>query len=152
MIRSILTLEKPRNQFREIKFRDIKSLEIEALKEDIKNSKLVKNCNDMSLDTLIETYDSELTVILNKHARVTTRRVRLQRREPWFNDIVKEAIREMRSHERKFTKHKFDTNYKNQFQAGVVKKWFLLWIAKSQSTMRMSSRTTEPTSTSYIEG
>ena len=48
---------------------------------DIANSKLTK-LDGETLETLVNVYNEELTKLMDKHAPVTTERVKKQRKEP----------------------------------------------------------------------
>ena len=65
---------------------------------DIANSKLTK-LDGETLDTLVNVYNEELTKLMDKHAPVTTERVKKQRKEPWHNDDVSFACKTMRTSE-----------------------------------------------------
>ena len=76
---------------------------MEKLNEDIQNSILVKD-PPQELEDLIECYNSTLTDILEKHAPLKEKVVRLQPHAPWYNNEIQKAKRERRKWERKYKK------------------------------------------------
>ena len=59
---------------------------------------------DEELEDLIECYNSTLTDILEKHAPLKEKVVRLQPHAPWYNNEIQKAKRERRKWERKYKK------------------------------------------------
>ena len=86
-----------------IKIRKLKDIDMEKLNEDIQNSILVKD-PPQELEDLIECYNSTLTDILEKHAPLKEKVIRLQPRAPWYNNDIQKAKRERRKWERKYIK------------------------------------------------
>ena len=56
------------------------------------------------MEDLIECYNSTLTDILEKHAPLKEKVVRLQPHAPWYNNEIQKAKRERRKWERKYKK------------------------------------------------
>ena len=86
-----------------IKVRKLKDIDMEKLNEDIQNSILVKD-PPQELEDLIKCYNSTLTDILEKHAPLKEKVIRLQPLAPWYNNEIQKAKRERRKWERKYKK------------------------------------------------
>ena len=96
-----LSLAKPPLPTKEISYRKIKSIDMDEFKLDIVNSGLPDLEGD-DVDALVETYNSTLTGILDKHAPVKTRKVTIHPHAPWLTDSIKEIKRDKRKAERKW--------------------------------------------------
>ena len=97
---------KPKRITNERQYRKIGEINIEKFRTDISNSILVKSYMEQGLEDLVKMYDDELTSILDKHAPIINRSVTNPKREPWYDSDVHDARKELRTHERKWTKSK----------------------------------------------
>ena len=92
----------------EIKYRDFKTFDENVFLEDLANSEIWKvEQIDNSNDALQEFYTHFLS-ILNKHAKIKTKRVRHQFKPEWLNKEINEA----RHNRDRYRKDKDDLNYK----------------------------------------
>ena len=91
-------------------YREIAKFDVESFKEDLERSDLVTANSNLQLNELVDLYDSELRTLLDKHAPLRKRTVRVQRREPWCNASVLEKRREMRAAERQWYSDRTDAN------------------------------------------
>ena len=90
---------------KETKFRKYSAIDIEKFKNDICDS-LIKVEENASCDELLEAYNSILTNLLNKHAPLQTKMVKIRTRSSWFNNEIYEAKVQKRKLERKWKKSK----------------------------------------------
>ena len=97
-------LDKPKRILNEKQYRKIKAIDLDEFKADIQNSKLVKDFQDYKLDDLVELYDTELLAILNKHAPIIHRKSSNPKREPWYDNNIQAARRDLRRYERIWSK------------------------------------------------
>ena len=94
---NILVAEK--NERKLIKFRKLRSINIEAFKQDILWSDLITKPASNSTD-LAEQYNSTLTSILDKHAPLRTKQVSEQSPNPWMTPDIQAAKNQRRYFER----------------------------------------------------
>ena len=94
-----LNIPKPNFMVKEIRFRQLKRVDIPTFKNDISSSELCVN-SFMDIDELSR-YDTTLSSILDKHAPMTTKRMVVRRVVPWFTDDLKKLKAERRKCERK---------------------------------------------------
>ena len=83
-----LSLPCPNSVIKELQYRKMKHLNLQAFKADITDSSL---CNDpcSDLDDLAQSYDYTLSHILEKHAPIQKKVVVVRPRIPWFNEELK---------------------------------------------------------------
>ena len=112
-IHCALNLTKPKRISNSKQYRKIGNINIEHFKTDIANSILVNNFLDYDLDKLVKLYDDELTAILDKHAPIIHRSVTNPKREPWYDNSIHSARKDLRTHERKWTKSKKELDKAN---------------------------------------
>ena len=74
---------KPGHEVKQISYRKLKSIDLDALRRDLVGSELC--CKDYTdLDELASSYNSTLTTLLDKHAPMKTKKVVCRQRLPWF--------------------------------------------------------------------
>ena len=96
---------KPPAVVKEINYRQLKAIDMDALRPDLRDSDLcTKEFTDV--DEMASCYNSTLQAILNKHAPLKTKTVVNRKRVPWFNSQMKAAIRARRKAERTWRKSK----------------------------------------------
>lgn len=100
-----LSIPRPNLTMKEIQFRKMKQINLEAFKTDITSSNLC-NVPWSSLDDLVECYDVTLSRILEKHAPLQRRVVVVRPRVPWFNEELKHLKAKRRKLEKKMLKSK----------------------------------------------
>ena len=83
-----LSFPCPNSVTKELQYRKMKHLNLQAFKADITRSSL---CNDLcsDLDDLTKSYDYTLSHILEKHAPIQKKVVVVKPRIPWFNEELK---------------------------------------------------------------
>ena len=83
-----LSLPCPNSVIKELQYRKMKHLNLQAFKADITDSSL---CNDpcSDLDDLAQSYDYTLSHILEKHAPIQKKVVVVRPRIPWFSEELK---------------------------------------------------------------
>lgn len=90
---------------KEISFRQLKSIDMDSLRVDLKESELCsKEFTD--LDELVTCYNSTLSSMLDKYAPLKTKTLLNRKCVPWFNKEIKDAIKARRRAERKWRKSK----------------------------------------------
>ena len=96
----ILNIPKPNFMVKEIRFRQLKRIDIPTFKNDISLSELCVN-SFTDIDELSRCYDTTLSSILDKHAPMTTKRMVVRPVVPWITDDLKKLKAERRKCERK---------------------------------------------------
>ena len=101
-----LLVNKPRFKKTHISYRKVKSINVDALCNDLSNSDLCKNMLSMELNDLVDCYNHTLSSSLDRHAPVNHKTVVKRPTVPWFNEEVKLAKRARRRAERKWRRTK----------------------------------------------
>ncbi len=84
-----LHVPKPPLIVKEVTFRKLRSIDVEAFSADLASSELVVNPpND--LGELVSAYSSTLGTLLDKHAPEKTRNMVDRPKEPWYTDQIKQ--------------------------------------------------------------
>ncbi len=95
--------EKPGLEKREIRYRKIKSIDHNAMKNDLQELANSYSKED-DLDTLVVTYESGLKCIMDKHAPVQTKMVTVRPLLSWYDPSLKVLKRSLRKAEQKWHK------------------------------------------------
>ena len=106
-----LSIRCPKQEKRQITYRNIKSMDMDSFREDIKRLPLWDDFTNMSLDELTDAYQTQLSGLFNTHAPIITRNTSVGKRDPWVNQDTLESKRIMRQYERRFRKHPNSDNY-----------------------------------------
>ena len=101
---------KPVELCEKVSYRKIKSIDIDALGDQVTASELcTKDFSD--LEELVACYNSTLAGLLDTHAPVITKTVVKRKCVPWFNNDIRHAIRLRRATERKWRKSNLAQDY-----------------------------------------
>ena len=92
-----------------MKLRRLKNIDLDQLKEDIENSELVRDPPD-DLEELVQCYHATVSALIDKHAPVQEKRIKLHPRAPWYNEEIQRAKQERRRAERIWNKRKTEGN------------------------------------------
>ena len=92
----------------QISYRNLKSISIEALRDDLSQSALCKDMLSFNFNYLVHSYNDTLASILDRHAPLITKSVTKRPIVAWFNDKVKAAKLERRRAERKYKRTKLE--------------------------------------------
>ena len=119
-----LAASKPPLPKKQIQYRKLKSIDMDKFKSDIINSGLADMQHE-DIDVLVDSYNTTLSQILEKHAPLKTRQVTIHADSPWINDTIKQLKRDKRKAERKWRAtgleiHKqIYCNYRNQLNKKI---------------------------------
>ena len=80
-------------------YRKIKTIDINAFKEDLQQSDLYREVS-RELVGLVSCYNSICSGLMDKHAPVVKKTITVRPRVPWFNDTIKAAKRKHRKYGR----------------------------------------------------
>ncbi len=101
-MKAVTTMDKPEVQTKEIRFRKLREINLEDLKSDIASADLIMaDYNETPMAELANLYDSNLKEILEKHAPIISKVLRIKTVSPWFNNEVRQVKREKRAAEAK---------------------------------------------------
>ncbi len=84
-----LHVPKPPLAVKQVTFRKLKTIDVDAFSRDLANSNLVVSPPE-DLDSLVSEYNRTLQTLLDKHAPEKTRHMVIRHRDPWFNDHIKQ--------------------------------------------------------------
>ena len=110
-------------------------IDTEAFRSDITELDIFKNHKNMDLNTLVDNYNTELGQLLDRHAPLRTKILKNRRREPWFNGEARKALRESRSHERKWRKRKDNHVLEQKFKTAQNHHSYVLKTSKQAHFM-----------------
>ena len=102
-VKAYMKINKPTAASKVIKFRRTKNIDMDDFKKDIKKSKL----NDMeSLLTSekADLYDRTLSELLDTHAPLIEKNIKIKRTSPWYNNELRSIKRKKRKLERAWKK------------------------------------------------
>ena len=81
---------KPSLLEKTISYRKLKSIDLISLQSDLAATDLCRNPPEV-LEDLARSYNSTLKVVLDKHAPLITRTIKVRPSVPWFNEEIKMA-------------------------------------------------------------
>ena len=90
-----LYLQKPPAVKKILHFRKLNGIDIEEFRSDIIASQLTRSPRD-DIDGLVAQYNDTMSNILDKHAPLITKEVRVRPNTPWYDESVTLAKRERR--------------------------------------------------------
>ena len=90
---------KSRSQAKKITFRHIKTVDINCFRRDFSNSDLCRNgydefVNPKDLDKLLSVYYTRLSTVLDLHAPLKAKTVKVRTKLPWYSNDNAEAKRQ----------------------------------------------------------
>ena len=97
-----MNLKKPKMPTISVSTRHWKNVNIQDLCFDIESQLENVNLEDGELDSCVNLFESTVRNILDDHAPLKTRTVKLQSESPWFNDDIRAARKTRRQLERKW--------------------------------------------------
>ena len=106
-----LLVNKPCLKKSHLSYRKLKSINVDALRNDLFNSGLCKNMLSMELNDLVDCYNRTLSSLLDRYAPVNCKTVVKRPTVPWFNEEVKLAKRARRRAERKWRRTKLHSDF-----------------------------------------
>ena len=98
-----------------ITYRKIKNINKEKFANDLETA-VTKIQHQNSLADKVERYNTELKGVLDKHAPVKTKTVKITHQNPWFNENIKEEIRLRRKKEKAWNNY-----YQRRYVANLTK-------------------------------
>ncbi|XP_031555366.1 uncharacterized protein LOC116292226 [Actinia tenebrosa] len=100
---------KAKSTTKTVSYRKLKSIDLEALKDYLRASKLIVQ-TPSQLNDLVSSYNKTLSSLLDKHAPLLIRSVVIRHRVPWLTDEIRAIKRQRRRAERKWRRTKLDTD------------------------------------------
>ena len=102
-VHSRFSFKKPPIIRKQITYRKVKDVNLQCLSADIESSNINSTAfYNGDADTCVETYNTVLQSLLNKHAPEKSMSVTVRHKVPWFNEEVKRAIAIRRKTEKKW--------------------------------------------------
>ena len=98
-----LGIPRPHLQVKEVTYRNLKNISLEAFKDDINSSALINKPPD-TLTDLVQCYNDSLEEVLDKHAPRKTKVLVVRPKVPWYTDDLKQLKSLRRKLERKLVK------------------------------------------------
>ena len=99
-------IPKPALPRRSVSYRRIKAIDSNQLRASLSNLPLRDIHNDLTLQQLVERYDSELSSVLDQHAPEKKALITVRPDAEWYNDSIREAKQERRRVERQWRRTK----------------------------------------------
>ena len=120
-IHSKVKLQKPSFEWKEIIYRTLRAVSIEALQADIKSSTLLSDYSDMDLMSLVENFEVTLNNLLDTHAPIKKGLITLRPYAPWYNDSIDVEKKNHQKLERGWCKSSLSTDRQMYItQCGIV--------------------------------
>jgi hypothetical protein len=109
LITSKCAVPKPSWETKLVTYRKLKNIDIDALKSDL--STLCYDLSDSTnLPVLWDSFESGLSMILDKHAPLIEKKIVVRPKVPWFDDNLRASRRKRRQAERRYRRTKSDTH------------------------------------------
>ena len=105
-----LHLQKPRFGKKVVKFRKLRSIDIDSFREDLLRDSDLLQKSYSHLNTLVEQYDRTVLSILDKHASEIQRQITVRPSAPWYTQEVADEKNKRRRLERKWRKSKMQSD------------------------------------------
>ena len=103
-----LSISPPGLPKQTIKYRCLKSVDINDFKKDIINYFSDFDC--VTVENGIKSYNDKLNTILDKHAPLKSKEITVRADTPWYNSDLKREKQLRRTYERKYKKSKLEVD------------------------------------------
>ena len=114
VIKCKLTFKKPPPPKSKIMFRKLKSIDLTAFQSDIESSNLSENSSSNATDLVLR-YNNTLSEILDKHAPLRSKVVRLREARPWYSEEIAQEKSIRRAKERQWLNSQSEDDH-NKFR------------------------------------
>ena len=118
-ILATLNVDKPMSESKVIRYRKLLNIDIDQFQRDITVTPQLNNCN-LPMNTLVCNLDTFLSSLLDKHAPICKKTIKIRKRAPWYNNEIQCAKRERRRLERKWRKSHNNTLYCKEFKQQCI--------------------------------
>ena len=118
-ILATLNVDKPMSESKVIRYRKLRDIDIDQFQRDIILTPQLNNCN-LPMNTLVCNLDTSLSSLLDKHAPLCKKTIKIRKRAPWYNSEIQCAKRERRKLERKWRKSLNNTLYCKEFKQQCI--------------------------------
>ena len=88
IIHCLLSIQKPITPTSQITYRKIKSVAVKAFDDDMEQA-LYNPDTIYSIHDLLKLYNSSASNLLNTHAPLKTKKLRITHNQPWFSDKIR---------------------------------------------------------------
>ena len=110
-VKSKIKINKQTHELKNIQFRQIKKININQLKNDISTSALCNMNDELSASEKAALYDSTLSKLLDAHAPVISKTIKIKHTAPWYTNELRSLKRTKRKKERAWRKSMADEDY-----------------------------------------
>ena len=94
-------METKKQLFKVIKCRSLKNIDIVELSRDLAtNTTQMMHNKTTDVTTLVQQYNDGMAEIMDKHAPIKTKKIKIKHHQPWFNDRLKSEIKLRRGKEK----------------------------------------------------
>ena len=118
-ILATLNVDKPMSESKVIRYRKLRDIDIDQFQRDIILTPQLNNCN-LPMNTLVCNLDTSLSSLLDKHAPLCKKTIKIRKRALWNNSEIQCAKRERRRLERKWRKSHNNTLYCKEFKQQCI--------------------------------
>ena len=98
-IRFKTIMEKPEVQIKHISYRRLNDIDLELFKKDLRESKIMENQNK-SVHKKAMIYDQVLRELLDKHAPMKEKQIKVMQGSPWYDQNLKDLKKKKRAAEK----------------------------------------------------
>ena len=92
-------MEKPEVQIKHISYRRLNDIDLELFKKDLRESKIMENQNKSVHDKAM-IYDQVLRELLDKHAPMKEKQIKVKQGSPWYDQNLKDLKKKKRAAEK----------------------------------------------------
>ena len=105
-----LSAEEPGVVTKKVSYRKYRAISVSDLIQDIKSASILHSVGG-SIDDLVDAYSTGLASIVNKHAPLITKQVKLRPNTPWYSEELRNEKQKRRKAERLYRRTKLTINY-----------------------------------------
>ena len=103
-----LNLAKPRHMKKDIIYRDVKNIDLDSLRNDIKEIEFKQSGN---VTEVAQSYQENLENVFDKHAPIVKKTVTLRPNTKWYTKLIRDQRVIRRRKERKWKKSRLESDY-----------------------------------------
>ena len=111
LVIALLNIEKQSPKNKLITFRKLRDIDLNNVKSDITNSRMLNNCA-LPLDVMVKNYNTSLYITLDKHASIVGKILTTIKNALWYDNTLLSAKRLKRKLEQKWRETKSIIDYK----------------------------------------
>jgi len=134
---SALEISKPPKERKVVTYRKLRDINTNDLIDDLINTEIIQN-KERPLEDLVNSYTSELSSIVDKHAPLKSKNLILRPNTEWYTDELRAAKRNRRKAERRMRKTNLTIHHQIFREACITTNQLLLQCKKDYFSNKIS--------------